>query len=80
MALYKTEAAQAPSDLINMKTEITDMVNQTIQQSLKGIILEVHNQSTATFFTATAYRKDMTGFHDQFKKQTELISALSKQI
>jgi hypothetical protein len=80
MALYKTEAAQARSDLTDMKTEITDLVNQTIQQSLKGIIQEVHNQSASTFLTATEYRKDMTDFHDQFKKQTELIAALSAQI
>jgi hypothetical protein len=80
MALYKTEAAQARSDLINMKTKISNFVNQTIQQSLKGIIQEVHNQSASTFLTATEYRKDMTSFHDQFKKQTELITALSEQI
>jgi hypothetical protein len=80
MALYKTEAAQARSDLLNLETEITDMVNQTIQQSLKGIFLKVHNQSTATFLTATEYCEDMTDFHDQFKKQTELICALSEQI
>jgi hypothetical protein len=70
MALYKTEAVQARSDL----------VNQTIQESLKGIIQEVHNQSASTFITATKYRKDMTDFHDQFKKQTELITAPSEQI
>jgi hypothetical protein len=80
MALYKTEAAQARSDLINMKTEISYLVNQTIQQSLKGIIQEVHNQSASTFLTSTEYRKDMTDFHDEFKKQTKLTTTLSKQI
>jgi hypothetical protein len=69
MALCKLEAAQARSDLTDMKTEITDLVNQTIQQSLKGIIQEVHNQSASTFLTATLYRKDMTNFHDRFKSK-----------
>jgi hypothetical protein len=78
MALYKSKAAQARSDLTDMKAEITNLVNQTIRQSLKGIIQEVHNQLASTFLTVTEYLKDMTDCHDQFKKQTELITALSQ--
>jgi hypothetical protein len=80
MSQYKADAAQARSDLLDLKTEISDLVNQTSHQSLKGIIQEVHLQSASTFLTATEYRKDMSDFHGQFQKQTELITELSNQI
>jgi hypothetical protein len=80
MSQYKANAAQARSDLLDLKTEISDLVNQTIHQSLKGIIQEVHLQSASTFLTATEYRKDMSDFHGQFQKQTELITEVSNQI
>ena len=80
MSQYKANAVQARSDLLDLKTEIAALVNQTIHQSLKGIIQEVHLQSASTFLTAIEYRTDMSEFHGQFKKQTELITELSNQI
>ena len=70
MSQYKADAVQARSDLLDLKTEISKLVNQTIHQSLKGIIQEVHLQSASTFLTAIEYRTDMSEFHCQFKKQT----------
>jgi hypothetical protein len=52
MSQYKVDATQARSDLsTTLKLEITTLVNQTIQQSCKGIIQEVHSQSTMAFLT-----------------------------
>jgi hypothetical protein len=80
MSQYKADAALARSDLVTLKSEISNLVNQTINESLKGIIQEVHHQSATTYLTATEYRTDMSTFHEQFKKQTELITELSNQI
>jgi hypothetical protein len=80
MSQYKADAALARSDLLEVKSEISNLVNQTIHESLKGIIQEVHHQSASTYLTATEYRTDMSTFHEQFKKQTELITELSNQI
>jgi hypothetical protein len=80
MSQYNADAAQACSDLLDLKTEISDLVIQTVHQSLKGIIQEGHHQSASTFLTATEYRKDMFNFHGHLRKQTKLITELSNQI